>query len=109
MSTGIEPTYKKTSLFPMIKLYASATVDPASLTTGTNTTGTITATGAVVGDYVLLSAGVDLQGQVLTAYVSAADTVTWVLDNITAGTINLASSTWHVLIIDLNSGAGVGI
>lgn len=40
----------------------------------------------------------DLQGLVASAYVSADDEVTIVLDNNTAGAVNLPSGLWGVLV-----------
>lgn len=78
---------------------ASATVDPASASAGAELSGTITVTGAAVGDFVMISPGVDLQTLILTASVSAADTVEWVLMNETGGAIDLGSSTWKVVVL----------
>lgn len=79
-------------------LSATATWDPANLNAGTQTTTTITVTGAVLGDVVGVSFSQDLQGMQLTGYVSAADTVTVVLRNGTAGAINLASGTLRATV-----------
>jgi hypothetical protein len=73
--------------------YGSATYDPASLGDGAGATTTITVTGAALGDFARCSFGVDLQGVMLTGYVSAADTVACRFQNESAGTLDLASST----------------
>ncbi len=44
------------------------------------------------------SLGVDAAGMQVTAYVSAANVVTVVFNNITAGTVNLAETTIKLLI-----------
>lgn len=80
-------------------LEASATLDVASLVDAAGTTSTVTVTGAAVGDLVLVSHGVDLQGITLTAYVSAADTVAARFQNESGGTIDLASTTIRVKVI----------
>jgi hypothetical protein len=77
-------------------LNGSKTYDPPSLATGTQTTTTVTLTGAALGDYVQASFSLDLQGVVLSAYVSAANTVTVVMLNMTGGTLDLASGTLKV-------------
>lgn len=77
----------------------TATVDPASAGAGAEISGTITVTGAALGDFVLLSPGVDLQTLILSATVISADTVEWVLNNETAGAVDLASSTWKGAIL----------
>jgi hypothetical protein len=80
-------------------LAGSATYDAASLIDGAGATGTITVTGAALGDHVLsVSFGVDLQGIVCTYWVSAANTVSFRLQNETGGTIDLASTTVRALV-----------
>ncbi len=80
-------------------LTGTATYDPASLVDGAGATTTITVTGAVLGDYVQgISFSLDLQGILLTAYVSAADTVAVRFQNETTGTIDLASGTLRALV-----------
>lgn len=76
----------------------TATWNPASVAAGAQTTTTVTVTGAKLGDRVDVSFSLDLQGQQLTGYVSAANTVTAVLRNGTAGAIDLASGTLRARI-----------
>lgn len=80
-------------------LAGSATWDPASLGDGAGETKSITATGAALGDFVLVSAPYDLQDCTATAYVQAADTVEIRLQNESTGTRDLASGTWLVRVI----------
>lgn len=79
-------------------LYGSATYDAASLIDGAGATGTVTVTGAALGDFAEVSFGVSLQGITCTAYVSAANTVSFRLQNETTGTIDLASTTVRALV-----------
>lgn len=80
-------------------LFGSATYDAASLVDGAGATGTVTVTGAALGDMVMgVSFGVDLQGMSLTAYVSAANTVSFRLQNESGGTLDLASTTVRVVV-----------
>jgi len=79
-------------------LNGSKTYDPPSLSTGTQTTTTVTVTGAVLGDYARTSFSLDLQGLTMSAYVSATDTVTVVTLNMTGGTLDLASGTLRVRV-----------
>jgi len=73
--------------------------DPGSLIDGAGeTSGSITATGAVLGDYVVAAAPYSLQGITMSPYVDAADSVKIRLQNETTGTINLASGTWKVKV-----------
>lgn len=80
---------------PIVKhLSATTTWDPASVAAGTqHAIQTMTVTGAALGDTVVVSFNQDLQGMQLTGYVSAANTVSVILRNGTAGAINLASGT----------------
>lgn len=74
-------------------LSGSATYDPPSLNDGVGTTTTVTVAGAALGNFAQASFSLDLQGVLLTAWVSAADTVSVRLQNETTGTINLGSGT----------------
>jgi hypothetical protein len=77
----------------------SATFNPADLADGAGETTTVTATGAALGDFALASFSLDLQGITVTAYVSAADTVTVRLQNESGGAIDLASGTLRVRVL----------
>ena len=77
----------------------SKTYDPASMATLTGTSTTVTVPGVVLGDAcVAASSTIDAALIAVTCYISAADTVTIRLFNGTAGTIDLASSTWRVFV-----------
>lgn len=80
-------------------LVGSATFDGANNADGVGQTSTITVTGARVGDFALVSFGVDLQGQTVTAYVSANDTVSFRLQNESGGALDLASTTVRAFVI----------
>lgn len=74
-------------------LNGSVTFDPPSLIGGAGTTTTLTVTGAALGDFAETTFSRDLQGITVTAWVSAADTVSVRLQNDTGGTLDLASGT----------------
>lgn len=80
-------------------LQAAATYDTASLVDGAGATTTVTVTGAALGDFVMVSAGVDLAGITVTAYVSAADTVSVRIQNESGGTLDLASTSITVRVL----------
>src|SRR5205085_3036502 len=80
-------------------LTGSATYDAASLADGVGATTTITVTGAVLGDFVIVSHSVDLAGITVTGYVSATDTVSVRFQNESAGTLDLASGTLRALVL----------
>jgi len=79
-------------------LTESSTYNPVSLTAGSQTSTTVTVTGAELGDYVSCSFNLDLALIQVTTYVSATNTVTVVLRNGTAGTIDLSSGTLIVKV-----------
>lgn len=84
-------------LSPAGVLTGSATYDAANLVDAAGATTTVTVTGAALGDFVTgVSFSVDLQGITVTAYVSAADTVSVRLQNESGGAIDLASATIRV-------------
>lgn len=74
-------------------LTGSATFDPSSLADGAGETTTVTVTGAVLGDRAEAAFSLDLQGVMLFAWVSAADTVSVRFQNETGGTVDLGSGT----------------
>lgn len=74
-------------------LSGSATWNPPNLASGASETTTLSVVGAALGNYVQISFSLDLQGLSLAGYVSAANTVTAVLSNLTGGAIDLGSGT----------------
>ncbi len=80
-------------------LRGSATYDAASLNDGVGATTTVTVTGAALGDFCLVSLGVDVAGITVTGYVSAADTVSVRIQNESGGTLDLASTTVRAVVI----------
>lgn len=80
-------------------LFGSATFNPASLADGEGTTTTVTVTGALLGDMVeAVSFSLDLQGISVTAYVSAADTVSVRFQNESGGVLDLSSGTLRAVV-----------
>lgn len=81
--------------------FVTATVDPASVATQVTGTDAITVNGVVLGDHVI-SKGFAVTGSeaamAITAYVSAANTVTILYSNNTAGAIDLATGTVKLVI-----------
>jgi hypothetical protein len=77
----------------------TCTLDAGSLVDGAGETETIAVPGVVLGDIVIgFSFGVDLAGITATGYVSAANVVTIRLQNESAGTLDLASTTVKVVV-----------
>lgn len=80
-------------------LSGSASSDLASIAIGGSATQVVPVPGALMGDFALGSCSLDIVGLGITAYVSAADTVTLVLNNNTAGAVDLASATFRARVI----------
>jgi hypothetical protein len=77
----------------------TCTLDSASVATTATATDTVTVSGVALGDMVLgMSVGVSEAGLVRRAYVSAADTVTIVTYNPTAGSVDLGPTTLNLVI-----------
>jgi hypothetical protein len=75
------------------------TLDAGAVGTGATDTDTVTVPGVALGDMVIgFSHGVSEAGLVKRAYVSAANTVTIVTYNPTAGSVNLAPTTLTLVI-----------
>lgn len=79
--------------------HGSVTWDPASLASVTAVTQAVVITGAVTTDLVFAQARGNHDGLILTARVTAADTVTLRLYNYTAGAIDLASTVFDVVVM----------
>ncbi|WP_431285602.1 hypothetical protein ACQW02_12700 [Humitalea sp. 24SJ18S-53] len=77
---------------------ASASYNPPSLAAGARVTTTVAVTGAALWDFVRVSFGLDLQGLSLTAWVSAAGTVSGRFQNGTAAAVDLGSATLRVRV-----------
>ena len=77
----------------------TATVDPASLADGVGATTNVTVTGAALGDFVLAAPLVSVAGMTVTPFVTAANTVSIRVQNESGGGVNMASSTWNLLVI----------
>lgn len=89
------------SYYHLIKyLSSSKTHDFGSISTVSTATTTQTVTGAAAGDTVLITPSTALEaGLVVYGYVSAADTITIVANNPTAGSIDPASRTYYILVL----------
>lgn len=77
----------------------SASWDAPSIATGAQASTTVAVTGAVLGDFVLVSASGDPGAVSLTARVTAADTVTIYLVNNSGIAVDPASLTYYIRVI----------
>jgi len=80
-------------------LVGTATYDPGSLADGAGVSTNVTVTGAALGDIVVTSFSLDLQGITLSSYVSSANTVTVRFQNESGGVLDLASGTLKSVVI----------
>lgn len=80
-------------------MIGSETFDAGSVDDGNEVTKEITVTGAVLGDFVLVSYSIDVADLEYSGQVTTADTVTTVLSNNTGSAIDLASATVRALVI----------
>ena len=78
---------------------ASVTKDWGSIADGDEAAQEVTVTGAQLGDFALASMSIDITDLMLSAAVTAADTVTVVAANNTGGAIDLGSGTLFVMVI----------
>ena len=77
----------------------TCTLNSASVATTATATDTVAVPGVALGDMVLgMAVGASEAGLVRRAYVSAANTVTIVTYNPTAGAVDLASTTLNLVI-----------
>ena len=77
----------------------TATIDFGSASDGNSVSDTITVPGVALGDIVLgVSLGVSAGLGIVTAYVSAADTITVVVSNLETAALDLASTTVKVVL-----------
>jgi hypothetical protein len=84
---------------PKVVLSGAITFDPPSLTTGAFAVSSgIAITGVALGDSIDLYAPYDTQGIMYQASPSAADTIKISLTSAAAGTVDLASGTWGVVV-----------
>lgn len=80
-------------------LEGSATSDVASIADGDEAAVEVTVTGAALGDFALASVSLDVADLVVSASVTAANTVTIVLANNTGGAVDLASATFRARVL----------
>ena len=75
------------------------TKDWGSIADGDEAAQEVTVTGAQLGDFAMASMSIDISDLMLTAAVTAANTVTCVLANTTGGAVDLSSGTLYVMVI----------
>ena len=77
----------------------TCSLDAGAVSAGATDTDTVTVPGVALGDMVIgFAHAVSEAGLVKRAYVSAANTVTIVTYNPTAGSVNLAATTLNIVV-----------
>lgn len=91
-------------VFSNVIVYSDNAFDPANVATGSGTMAAvdITVTGAALGDLCLVTFNLDATDVVFTASVTAANTVTVVILNNTAGAVNLAAGKLVIYVLQPN-------
>lgn len=88
------------SLIAIPGLVGTLTWNPGSISSGASELSpTVTVTGALLGDCVIVGAPYDLQGLTVTGYIDVADSARIVVANLTGSPINLADGEWTVRVI----------
>jgi len=85
--------------FGLLASSGALTFDAPNIANFGINTQTFNITGVELGDFVMPSASVSLQGLVASAYVSSAGVVTLVLFNKTGADVNLGSCGWKFLVL----------
>ena len=86
-------------------LQGSETKDWGSVSDGDEAAEEVTVTGAALGDFAVATMSIDVTDLVITASVTAANTVTVILSNETGGAIDLGSGTLTVKVFKAGSTA----
>lgn len=88
----------KVSASPLTQAQGRVVYDPPSLADGAGTTTTVPVVGAALGDSASASFSLDLQGVMISAWVSATGVVSVRLQNETGATVDLGSGTLRVVV-----------
>jgi len=91
MAVGNKGPQQFQGIFDVIPF--KATVDLDNAVDAATVAAEITVDGAALGDFALVSFGVDAADLSIDARVTAADTITVTANNNTGGAVNLASTT----------------
>lgn len=83
-------------------MFTEAVADPASQADGVSVANSIAAEGAVLGDFCVGSISVSAAGMIVACSVISANTAQLVLQNETAGAVDLAAYTARVVVFKAN-------
>lgn len=84
-------------------IISSSTVNFASVADAASAGTDVAVVGAALGDFVLVSVGIDAEDLTVTADVTAADVVTVTLNNNTGAPVDLASTTVRLMVLSPGS------
>lgn len=82
--------------YEFVRYTGQATFNPGTIADGAFVAQDFTVLGATLGMSATAGAGVDVVDCLISATVTAANTVTVVIQNETGGSVTLGSSTWYV-------------
>ncbi len=77
----------------------SAVFNPSNLANGAEESKYVTVAGAVLGDFVMVSFSLSLQGIKLLAHVNSPNSVRCTFSNHTGGAIDLAEGTLYIRVL----------
>lgn len=83
----------------LVPLEGTATYNPPSLADGAGDTTTVTVTGAALGDMATASFSLATSGITITAWVSAANTVSVRFQNESGGPLDIGSGTLKAWVL----------
>lgn len=100
MATVASNRKQFSAVFSEVITYSGAlNLGDAATGSGTFASADVTVTGAALGDFVLVSLGVDTVDAAVVGAVTAANVVTVTLLNNTAGAVNLDSTTARIAVL----------
>ena len=95
------PAFFTPNAYEFVRYTGQATWNPGTISDGTFVVRDFTVLGATLGMSATAGAGVDVVDCLVSATVTAANTVTVVIQNETGGSVTLGSSTWYVSAVNI--------
>lgn len=95
------PAFFTPNAYEFVRYTGKGTWNPGTIADGTSVNTPFTVLGATFGMSVTVGAGIDVVGCLVSATVTAANTVTVVIQNETGGSVTLGSSTWYVSAVNI--------
>ena len=95
------PAFFTPNAYEFVRYTGQATFNPGTISDGSFVAQNFTVLGATLGMSATAGAGVDVVDCLVSATVTAANTVTVVIQNETGGSVTLGSSTWYVSAVNI--------